>query len=321
MKKVILLTLLFCGLLLIQARTAAAHGGITVNGNFSDWGVSVIAGGSPPGCSLTMPAAQTGAILTFPGTSCGTLISGNEYIWKDNITDERTDFASPDGRVDIDYMAITSDANDVYFLVKLRNTPPVAITGNGAPQIQIAIDRDRINGSGEPFLANFSDTQVDPNAEWEYLLYTRFGSNNPAVGVWQNGYSAGTPIFRGAAAFTTQFIELSVPWSDIGGFTAGPLRFTVSSYRSDTTDTTWDLVGFSDALDAVTTAAPNTWDEVSDGVINYYFDVAFQTPTAVTLSQQHATPVAQTVWVLLAAVTLAVGTGWYTTRQRPYPRA
>src|SRR2546428_12745571 len=65
-----------------------------------------------------------------------------EYVWNDPTGDERTDFSAPDGRVDIDTFAVTSDATSLYFLVRMAN---IDITsGDGAPQVQIAIDVDRI---------------------------------------------------------------------------------------------------------------------------------------------------------------------------------
>ncbi len=71
-------------------------------------------------------------------------------------------------------------------------------------------------------------------------------------------------------------IEGRVPWSAIGGSPDNyTLRFTFSTYRASTSDDAWDINGASDALDVVTTATPNTWNEVQDGVIDYYVDIQF----------------------------------------------
>ena len=133
-----------------------------------------------------------------------------EYVWRDNAGDERTDFASPDPRVDLLAFRVTADASNLYFAAVMSDINQA--TGEGAPQIQVALDMDRLVNSGEPTLGGNADTEVDPDAEWEYLLMTRFGSANNDMIVWQNGY--GTQIFTGTAAIslTTDVIEASVPW-------------------------------------------------------------------------------------------------------------
>jgi len=105
---------------------------ITIDGNPSEWT------GTPPvnNNSWKYSYATAGGL--------------NEWIWKDAAGDERTDFSNPDKRVDIIEVRIASDGNYLYFLVKMNDID--LITGNGAPMIQISIDRDRISRSGQEWL-------------------------------------------------------------------------------------------------------------------------------------------------------------------------
>ncbi len=205
-----------------------------------------------------------------------------EYIWNDAWGDERTDFDDPDTRVDLTEFRVTADGTNLYFMAVMSDINQA--TGNGAPQVQIAIDVDLVNASGEIWLGGNSDTQVDPDAAWEYLLITRFGSGNSDVIVWQNGFS--TQIFTGTESIstTTEIIEFSIPWTalEMSEPPTLPLRFTLATFRANTSDETWDTgSGTSDALDALTNygdpgLVDNTWAEVSDQVINYHFDLFFQ---------------------------------------------
>jgi uncharacterized repeat protein (TIGR01451 family) len=160
-------------------------------------------------------------------------------------------------------------------------------TGNGAPMVQIAVDTDRVSGSGEVWFGGFADTRVNSSAAWERLITTRFGSGNSNLRVWDTGWNAsyvGTAVISDAA----ETIEGAIPWSALGLSAPPtlPLRFTVATFRANISDNTWDIggSGTSNALDAVTnygspapaTRLQNTWAEVSDGVVDYYFDVWFE---------------------------------------------
>jgi len=99
-----------------------------------------------------------------------------EYIWNDQPGDERTDFSSPDPNVDLTQLRVTGDADSLYVLATM--TDITTASGAGAPQIQIAIDADRVDGSGEEWLASEPETKLPSAAQWEYLVQTRFGSGN-----------------------------------------------------------------------------------------------------------------------------------------------
>jgi len=210
-----------------------------------------------------------------------------EYVWKDASGDERTTFSSPDPHADLVEFRATADGTNLYFLALMNDI--ITATGDGAPMIQIAIDTDRQSGSGEDDFAGASETKVYTDAQWEILLTTRFGSNNNDVRVYTATAtgSSWTPFYAGTAAVsnTAESIEVSVPWSALGlsGPPTLPLRLTVAVFRADTNDDAAEVSGASDALDCVTNygdpgdTTSNTWAEVSDGRVDYYFDLFFET--------------------------------------------
>jgi len=200
-----------------------------------------------------------------------------EYVWRDVSGDERTDFLSPDSEADIATIWITGDTNGLAIFIASAAAPGAAI------QAQVAIDLDRVAGSGQQWLAGSADTLVDTAAAWERLIQTRFASGGTATVLNTNFIAvASTPAARSANG-----IEIFVTWTNLGlaGPPTAPLRFTVATFRSAVNDQTLDIGGGSvaNALDVVTTYGnpaasgyPNTWSEVSDQVINYFFDVYFQ---------------------------------------------
>lgn len=106
-----------------------------------------------------LPVAPDTALVARDATERGV------HIWLDRAGDERTDFNSPDPAVDILEVRVTANATGVFFLVKLAALP--VASGDGAPQIQIAIDKNRIAGSGESAFVQFADTFVAVAARWE----------------------------------------------------------------------------------------------------------------------------------------------------------
>ncbi|MGB9872890.1 MAG: hypothetical protein ACPLYD_14690, partial [Anaerolineae bacterium] len=247
--------------------------------------VAVMAGMSASHPALAHPVTADGAItdwmtdVPLPPVNNGHVMRNSayegEFIWNDAQGDERTDFANPDTRVDVVEMRVTGDTSNLYFLIRMRDIDQS--TGNGAPMVQIAVDVDQVSGSGQVWFGGFADTQVNPSAAWERLITTRFGSGNSDLRVWDTSWNAsyvGTAVISDAA----ETIEGAIPWSALG-FSAPPtlpLRFTVATFRAATNDDTWDISEASDALDAITTQSGNTWNEVQDGVVDYYFDVYFE---------------------------------------------
>ena len=245
---------------LLIAGTALGYG-VTVDGDSSDW---------------LLPAPlnlNTSHIARDDGLR-------GEYIWVDVSGDERTDFGLPDGRVDINEARITADSSNLYIMITMDNID--VETGDGAPQLQIAVDHDFTVGSGQTWFANYADTQTAPAAAWEWLITTTFGSSASAwstTEVFDPSFSSAT-TGEAAISATNNVIELSVPWSELGGLPTEPVRFTIISARSNTSDDTWDVGSSSDALDAVTNygdpgSSGNTYSDLSDGVVDYSFEVWF----------------------------------------------
>ncbi|MBI5499582.1 MAG: lamin tail domain-containing protein, partial [Deltaproteobacteria bacterium] len=244
------------------AAGAAAHG-ITVDADPADW-------------TLAAPANPNIGHIGRNAAAAG------EFVWRDNGGDDRNDLTAParDTRVDMTEFRVTSDATNLYFLVRMTNID--LATGNGAPQVQVAIDRDGVSGSGEPWFAGNSDTQANALAEWEYLVQTRFGSASATAAVYTAGSWIPAMVGTESDSATSEVIEVSVPWSSVGGVPTAPLRFTVISLRGDAANDAVDVGGapVSDALDTVTNNGDpgttlNTWAEVLDGDVDYFFQIFF----------------------------------------------
>ena len=237
------------------ASVARAHP-VTVDGDRSDW--------------LDRAPAEVNTAVVARGAG-----PVGELIWSDPSGDERTDFASPDGRVDLVSFATTADTTNLYFLVEV-NDLDLAV-GDGAPQIQVALDLDRVAASGQEFFAGFSDTTVPSDARWERLVQT---TASPDLGVQVYDPSF-TVVGTGTIARSGNRFEIGVPWTALG-LSAPPaaIRMSVALFRQDTTAATYDISGASDALDVLSNdgdpgTTPNTFTEVMDGVLDHSVDVHF----------------------------------------------
>jgi hypothetical protein len=256
-------TLVIAAMLTVPATAGART--VTVDGDPAEW-------------TLTAPGQANLAHLARSAAAEG------EWVWVDVVGDERTDFAAPDGRVDLREVRITGDETNLCFLARFSDIDQA--TGNGAPLLEIAIDVDGVAGSGEDNLAGFADTTVTELARWERLIATRFGSGNTNLRVYV-GDGAFVPVMTGAAAIDAarDVVEGCVLWADLGLPQPPPrsLRFTVATFRANGIDDTWDTGGedVSNALDVVTAyrdpgdIASNTFAEVGDGVIDHSFEVWF----------------------------------------------
>ena len=237
----------------------------------------VVADGDPSDWTMAPPSSPN---LGHLGRSASL---GGEYVWRDAVADERTDFATPDTRVDITEVRTTSDATNLYFLVRMQDID--LASGDGAPQVQIAIAPPSVV-VGQQWLGMNCDTQVSPAAAWQRLVVTRFGSGQaPFVfdPAWTdlNGGQAAASI-----SATSDVIEIAVPWALLGGVPAGPVHFTVVSLRANGADDAWDIAGVPDVLDAVTNYGDpggpitpvTTWTEFAapgDVAVDYHFELWF----------------------------------------------
>ncbi len=276
----------------VLAGGAARAHPVTVDGSAAEW-------------SSRVPNADNLGLVARNASSEG------EYVWLDNNADTRTDLASPENDANITRVQYTGTSAGLAVLVRLNSATP-----SGAPvQVQLAIDTDRASGSGQNFLAGFADTQVDPNARWEYLVQTQFGSGGTARVLNTSFASVATvSAVRGADG-----VEMFIPWTALGlsAPPTTPLRFTVATFRSQSSDDTVDIggSGVSNALDAVSdyglpraSAHPNTFTEVTDQVINYYADVYFGT------SGEVYAPLMVTRFVADAAASTVGGNEWVAVR-------
>jgi len=260
------------------AAWVSAHTVTIGDADLTDW--------DPAGWSMDRPTNLNTGHIARDGTHSG------EYIWNDFLDDERTGgLAYPYPRLDIDEFRITSDSSYLYFLVRMNQINPGDWGVHGSPMVQIAIDLDpNWTGVTENGLGEFWSDQeatVAPEALWDYLVVTRFGSDSPQpyVFFWNDPWvdystaQAREVITPGP----DNSIEIEIPWSVIGGIPTVPLTFTVVTYQSDVTDQVIPLPGpapIADVMDAVTNYTnPGDWSttdvETADGVVDYHFEVWF----------------------------------------------
>ncbi len=234
---------------------------IVVDGDPSDWPFA-----EPPSVNLGHLARGS--------------LGGGSFIWLDATGDERTDFATPDPRVDLTQVRLTADSDHLYILVLLSDLIPSALSGDGAPMVVVGLDFD-VTYAGNQFLPAFADTLV--YARWERAFNTRLGSGNNDVLVSDEAFQT---FVSGqvAADAAHNAIEISVPWSALGLSSAPQyLRFTLVVLRSDFIDQSWDIggPGISNALDVISNygvpgTEPNTWQEVADQIVDYSVEVHFE---------------------------------------------
>ena len=225
---------------------------VTVDGSSADW-------------NLTKPGQDNIGHISRDSAATG------EFVWQDAEADQRDQPSNQ--RADIRTLGITADDTNLYFIVEMTNIDNES--GDGAPQVQIAIDLDYTEGSGELELGAETECQVANRAAWEYLVITRFGSWDAPIVLSPGPIQEGT----GTAAVSENYIEISVPWSVLGEIPTAPLHFTVVSLLSDGFDIAKEQTG-ADVLDAVTNYGDPgltlpTSSEVDDGRIDYHFQVWF----------------------------------------------
>jgi len=256
---------------------------IIVDGNPSEWGLY--------DCTYKAPGLYLETINDIP-----------QWIWCDPEGDERTDFASPDLRADLVQFRITADENFLYGLIIVKDMDFGSLGVSGATATLITVNRNG-TGNGEWF-GLLSDTMIDGNAYWSWQIIINLGSagisgTSSSTGLAGSGMW-GAPFYvvdaswnfivdevsLMAANIGYDTIEFMIAWSTLGGVPGGPMFFlrlgliTGRGYgNGEDYGDLWDIGGgyVSDALDAITTTGPNTWDEVGDGVVNYYIDLYFMT--------------------------------------------
>lgn len=266
-RNVTILTLclaLLVGLLLTM--TAGAHPVAVTDSTRGDW-----FGNGPP-------ASNIGTIVrdsTFRG----------EFVWTDAKADQRV--ASPVGatgnitpEADLIKFNVTADTSNLYFLVKMNRIS--GLSNDPSPEVMIAIDNDSNHTMGTDALPDSMATKVDDQARWEYVVETQFTKTAPTANpkIYASPSMTGTISMSSEAQLLSaavrkgSFIEIKVPWDQIGNMPAqqNSLRFTVLSFYSDKRVPSDGIdSGAIDVLSPQSTAA-----ELSgDNTINYYVDLHF----------------------------------------------
>jgi len=257
---------------------------ITVDGNPSEWGTYDCTGKAP-------------------GLYLATVDGIPQWIWCDPEGDERTDFTgfgAPDPRVDLVQFRVTADENFVYGLVIVKNMDFANLGQNGATAVLITVNW---NGTGtKEWFGLISDTNISPAAAWFRQIIINLGSaqlsgTQATIGL-QDNWGKAFLVVNETWQFVTDAVslmgadkaynatEFKIAWSTIGGTPGGGqfyLRLGLITGRGYGNGTdygdVWDIggPGVSDALDCITTTGPNTWNEVQDGVVDYYIDLYFMT--------------------------------------------
>ena len=256
---------------------------ITVDGDPSEWGIY--------DCTGKAPGLYYEVVNGIP-----------QWIWCDPEGDERTDFASPDPRADLLQFRVTGDGDYLYGLI-IAKSMDFYIGDNGGTIIAITINRNGTT-TGQVWFAGDSETQVHSDAVWQYQVvinladsrYSGQGKTQVVDGLQANwggifyivdstwSHKVDTESLIGVNV-TNNAIEFRIKWDTIGGTPSdGSFFFRVSlitgrgwSNYDGNAGGFWDISNVSDALDAITSVPGNTWNEVGDGVVDYYIDLPFRT--------------------------------------------
>ena len=212
----------------------SAHG-VAVDGDPADW-----TGAPPPGGGYDPVAG--------------------EWIWR-----------AADPTAAIQEFRVTADATYVYFLVRLAEVN--AARGEGAPLVQIAVDTDRRQDSGQSVFAGLTGSRLAAGpANWERLIRTSFatGRLSPAV---LDPNLADVAMSDDIAILSPQrkTVEMRVRWAALGVTPPTTLRLTAALFTADRRENVLPEGGL--ALAAVTPdgAPSGTLERIAS-----YFDVNFR---------------------------------------------
>lgn len=230
-----------------QLPVAVAHS-VTVDGNLNDWKTT-----------FPSPPVNNGHVMR------NSLYEG-EFLWSDASNDARVVGTDPDSNYELTEMRVTADSSDLYFLLRLAD-----VTAANRPYVAVAVDTDRASGSGKTAFEDSAGVQTHTDAAWERQII----ANSNRTGYFDTASSftsAGTSVISAAA----DAIEVSMPLAALGiDLTDGAVvRFTVFVGEHDGSGGLV-IYGGRGPLDVVTTQ-DDTADELTNGVIDYFFDVYFE---------------------------------------------
>lgn len=252
----------------------------TVDGDTRDW-------------QQTLPPIGNTAALISNG-------SETEWVWRDKIGDQRTDFDTAEHSYnwDIKQVRIIADDTCLYILCEVRN---MDAGYQNAFQLDLAIDTQIAFGAtrtttgfnwfgdqsgtnlGRPEQYSDANISLDNNSPNVWMYYDQSYVQGWKGLTWANWNRAW--INDGTGQYGS-LMEASIKWSELGLSSIPPLlRLSIASARTPWTkvdpnaiDNTTDLFG-SDFLDVIgpdRSNATDEWnDELSDGVVSSYVDIAF----------------------------------------------
>ncbi len=219
--------------------------------------LAVAAGAPAPG------AAADGDPADWPGApppGGGYDPVAGEWIWR------ATDTSAP-----LQEFRVTADETYVYFLVRLAEVK--AARGEGAPLVQIAVDTDRRQDSGQSVFAGLTESRLAAGpANWERLIRTSFATGRLSPAVLDpnlTDVAAGDDIAILSPQRKT--MEMRVRWAALGVTPPTTLRLTTALFAADRRENVAPEGGL--ALAAVTPAGarPSTLERITA-----YFDVNFR---------------------------------------------
>lgn len=214
---------------------------ITIDGDGSDWGSS--------------------SGFSYGDNTC--VVSNGQWMWNDKNNDHRASVSFFPENADIEEFRVTADTNNMFFYLKIQD-----ITDGTNPYVIITLDTNLLSGSGNPWYLGGTEANVDNNAQWEKQIICKL----QGTGVYDtssNYNEAGASWIHAG----NDEIEIAVPWDDLGFQPPIKVRFSVATFINNVGNP--DEVTGADIIDCITTNNANTWDEVSDGTNNHYFDVYF----------------------------------------------
>ena len=249
-----------------------------------------------PWSSLGSPnSPEDVAVIAWITGNSGSAVSSAP--WDSTLEDSSDEWSDTDyfsnlvksGRVDITEFRVTADDNYFYFLIEFKDLDLVG--KDGAPGIMITIDTDQTTGSGETWFGYDSNTQVaqNGNADWEYQLLIDLANSQVTNGGVVHG--DGKPVWNGgspldlvdtswndisssndefAASTSNNAVEVRILKSELGN--PSKIRVELAVVRATSSGGSEGGSG-SHVVDAMTTTGPSTWDEVSDGYVDYYADI------------------------------------------------
>ena len=220
-------------------------------------------------------------------------VGWGEFIFNDYPRDQRIITTTQDitKSTDLDWFAVTGDLAYFSFVAKLDRID--GALDNPQVELMVAISTD---AGGQTALPDGVGVTMSAASAWEYVIQTQFDDDNtpPTLGnfndpsIWDG--TGGPPSENNCSDCEAQllgssnggvpgnFIELKVPWDEIGGKPAPgtAVRLTVATFYNDHDLSVIPNDGHPTSLLIDVASKTNLTKNVLDqGPINSYFDVHF----------------------------------------------